>query len=478
MVVQRVHPDDRALVQRVIDRAANDRQDFDLEHRLLMPDGSVKHIHVVAHAVRDEQGTLKFMGALMDITARKKAEEALRYSEQRYRHLFHYMPVALLQTNARNRLELFKGLRAEGVTDLAAYLDQHSDFLGRAMDANIVEEVNERTLQMFGARDASELAGSTARFWRESPTTFRRALESRFRGEPIFQEETKVATLDGRVIDVIVTTARPDEIGDLGMSFISFIDITERVRAQEMLQELQANFAHAARISMLGQLTASMAHEVNQPLAAVTTNGEAGLRWLDRPKPNVARARELMQRIVGDARRAADIIARIRGLAAGRAPQQTTLSLHDVIEESMVFLRHELQSKGVAVSLDLAPALPQVIGDRTQLQQVVVNLAINAAQAMAHTETMRRTLAIRTMLSDPGTLCCTLEDSGPGITSDRLDRLFDSFFTTKESGMGMGLPISRSIIEAHGGQIRVDNKSVYGGARFSFTLPAAAAAAD
>jgi PAS domain S-box-containing protein len=320
LVVQRVHPDDLALVQRVIDRAANDQQDFDFEHRLLMPDGSVKHLHVVAHAVRDDPGRLQFMGALMDITARKKAEEELRDSEQRYQHV-------------------------------------------------------------------------------------------------------------------------------------------------------RAEFARAARISMLGELAASIAHEINQPLAAVTMSGEAALIWLDRSDPNLGEARELMQCIIDDAGRAADIIARIRSMAVGRAPQQTTLSLHDVIEESMIFLRHELQSKDVAVSLDLAPAFPGVMGDRIQLQQVVVNLAINAVQAMAQSGTARRALLIQTKLSDVKTLCCTFEDSGPGIDPGQLDHLFDSLFTTKNSGMGVGLSISRSIIELHGGQIRADNKSALGGARFSFELP-------
>ena len=478
MMRQRAHPDDRALLERILDAAANDQEDFDVELRLLMPDGSVKHLHVVAHGVRDEPGKVQFMGALMDITGRRKAEDALRHSEQRYRHLFHYMPVALLHLNARSLMTLFEGLNAESVTDLGAHVDRHPEFLRRAMDALVVDEVNERTIQLLGARDAAELAGPVARFWQARPDTFRRALEAEFRGEPAFEEETKIVALDGRTIDVMFTQARPGPGSELGMLLVGLIDISERVSAQEALQRLQAEFAHAARISMLGELTASIAHEVNQPLAALKTNGEVGLRWLNRPEPNVAKARELMQRIIDDARRAADIIERIRALAAGQAPQQRTLSLHDVIEESVSFLRNELQSKGVSISLDLTSVPPRVIGDRTQLQQVIVNLAINAAQAMAQAGTARRTLAIRTAISDPGTLRCTMEDSGPGIDANHLSRLFDSFFTTKESGMGMGLPISRSIIEAHGGQIRVDNESTYGGARFSFTLPAAADAAD
>ncbi|HEY2227228.1 MAG TPA: histidine kinase dimerization/phospho-acceptor domain-containing protein [Xanthobacteraceae bacterium] len=170
-----------------------------------------------------------------------------------------------------------------------------------------------------------------------------------------------------------------------------------------MLQRVQAEFAHAARVSMLGELTASIAHEVNQPLAALHTNGETALRWLDRSEPNVPKARELMRRLLDDAVRAAAIVARIRAMAAGQAPLQTALALHDVISESMLFLRHELQSKGVSVSLDLTPALPEVTGDRTQLQQVVVNLAINAVQAMAQSAAGRRRISIRTMLSDPQT---------------------------------------------------------------------------
>jgi signal transduction histidine kinase len=471
MVLDRVHPEDIALVREVIDRAANERQEIDFEHRLLMPNGTVKHIHVVAHPVRNAPSKMHFMGAMMDITSRKKTEIALRDSEQRYRHLFHYMPIALWQLDARGLMELFKELRQEGVADFGAYLDQHPEFLHRAMDSLLVEEVNERTLRMFGVRDVSELAGSVARYWEKSHDTFRRAMEARFRGDSIFEEETKIVAPGGKVIDVLFTAARPGPIGDRGISLVGLIDITERIRAQEMLAQVQAEFARAARISVLGELAASIAHEINQPLAAIRTNGETALRWLNRPEPNLPKACELMQRIVDDALRGADIIARMRAMAAGRTPQQTPLKLRDVIAEALVFLRHELQANGVTASLDLAPELPPVIGDRIQLQQVVVNLTINAVQAMANSEATRRRILIRTILSDPETVCCVIEDSGPGIDSGHLPHLFDSFFTTKDAGMGMGLPISRSIIEAHGGRIRADNASSLGGARFSFALP-------
>ena len=398
-----------------------------------------------------------------------EVEEELRSSERRYRYLFEYMPIAMFQLDPRALAELFRSLREQGVSDLGPYLDRHPDMLYRMMDLIIVENVNDYAVRLFGARDRSELLGPSQSFWKKNPQTFRRAMESRFRGEPSFQQETELATLDGRDIKVLFSAARL--AGGTGLSLVGLVDITERAQAQEKLQQLQAEFAHAARLAMLGELTASIAHEVNQPLTALRINGETMLRWLDRAEPDLAQIREKMLRMNADAARAADIITRIRAMAAGRAPQRTPLALDYVITESLLFLRHELHAKGISISLDLAQALPPVTGDRTQLQQVVVNLAMNAAQAMGEAETVQRRLSIRTLATDGRNVSCIVEDSGPGIKSEHLPRLFDSFFTTKGGGMGMGLPISRSIIEAHQGQIRADNGSSLGGARFTFVLP-------
>jgi C4-dicarboxylate-specific signal transduction histidine kinase len=178
--------------------------------------------------------------------------------------------------------------------------------------------------------------------------------------------------------------------------------------------------------------------------------------------------RELTKRVVADARRAADIIARIRSMATRQTPEPAALSIDDVVREAMAFLRHEAQSRGVMLAHHPLETAPQVLADRTQLQQVVVNLAVNAMQAMA--QSPERRLVLRTTL-EGGAVVCAIEDSGPGIPADHFGRLFESFFTTKDGGMGMGLPICRSIIEAHGGRISAAN-NVVGGARFSFTLPA------
>jgi PAS domain S-box-containing protein len=457
-------------------RAAERQPNYSAECKLRRVDGSTfDALFTVAYPL-EAMGRGLVMVGVIDVTARKQAYAALEQSEQRYRNLFHHMPISLWRMNSSRLTELMEDRRSRGVTDLSGYMDENPGFLGQAMEAIIVEEVNQSTVQLFGSGDPSALLGPVTPYWRASPRTFQRILDARFRGEAAYQEETKLTTLDGRVIDGLFTAAFPESLSRLGISLNGFLDTSDRVRAQEMLQRVQADFAHAARVSMLGELTASIAHEVNQPLAAIATNGEAGLRWLNRPVPDVAEVRELTKRVVSDARRAADIIARIRSMALRRAPEQALLSLDEVVREALLFLRHEIQSRAVTVLHHPAPAAPKVLGDRTQLQQVIANLAVNAMQALAQAGTADGRIVIRTVVADAGTLRCTVEDNGPGISTDHLGRLFESFFTTKESGMGMGLPICRSIIEAHGGLIMADNEAANGGARFSFTLPAANAA--
>jgi PAS domain S-box-containing protein len=281
---------------------------------------------------------------------------------------------------------------------------------------------------------------------------------------------------DGREFPVELAITRIPVEGP--PSFTGFLrDITEPKRAmhewkqaQEKLRNTQAELAQMTRVMTMGELSASIAHEVNQPLTAIAANGESSLYWLTQDVPNIEKVRMLTGRVVADARRASEIIGRIRDMTSQRAPEQQLLSIDDVVNESLSFLQHELREKGTIVSLDLTRELPQIVGDRTQLQQVIVNLTINAVQAMHQLAPADRSISVRTTLSDPETVCCSIEDSGPGIDPEHLPRLFDSFFTTKDTGMGMGLAICQSIVEAHGGRIRADNNSALGGARFSFDL--------
>jgi predicted ATPase/signal transduction histidine kinase/GAF domain-containing protein len=473
LVLSRTHPDDLAVVERLIKHVVSAKEGFDYEHRLVMPDGRVKHIHVVGHPVPDESSGFQLAGAVMDITARKEAQAALEQSERRYRALFRDMPVALWQLDAAPLLALLEDLRTQGISDLSSHIDGHASLLERAMNAIVVEEVNDDAVAMFGARTPSDLLGPLTWVWRESPDAFRRWLEGAYRNERHFQTMTKLPTRDGRVIDVLFSVARPRATSKSGVTLVSLIDLTESVRTQALLERVQADFAHAARISMLGEFTASIAHELNQPLAAIITNGQAGLRWLDRPEPDLAKAQLAATRMIGDARRSADIIARIRAMAIRKAPEPALVSLDDVIVESLMFLRHDIQRRGISVLRDLAADAPKVLVDRVQLQQVIVNLLVNAMQAMTQAQGSEFTMTIRTSAVDKGTVRCTVEDSGPGIEPSHLTRLFESFFTTKKDGIGIGLAVCRSIVEAYGGCMGADNESAHGGARFHFMLPAA-----
>jgi two-component system sensor kinase FixL len=249
-------------------------------------------------------------------------------------------------------------------------------------------------------------------------------------------------------------------------------DVTAAKHAQAALHSAQAELAHVTRITTLGEMSASIAHEVNQPLAAIVTHGEASLRWLKRDAPVIDEALQAIGRIISDANRASDVIRRIRELAKKAEPEVTSLDINDVIEEVAALVRHEALSHRVAMRLKLAPHLPQVLGDRIRLQQVIINLLMNGLQAMAKVGDRPRVLFIRTQLQEPDKVLVSVEDVGIGMEAESAEKLFTAFYTTKPNGMGMGLSICRSIIEAHGGRIWAARNSGPG-MTFQFTVSAA-----
>jgi len=311
LVLQRVHPEDVALVRQTIERAAQDGRDFDHEYRLVMPDSSIKYVHFVAHALGDESGSIEFVGAVMDVTARKRSEEALRQSQ----------------------------------TDLA--------------------RVN--------------------------------------------------------------------------------------------------------RVTTMGELTASLAHEVNQPIAAAVTNANTCLRWLTRDEPDLEEARAAAMRIVKDGTRAAEIIRRIRLLFQKGAPQREFVDVNEVIRGMIALLRGEATRYNVIIRTKLAADLPPVMGDRVQLQQVLMNLMMNAIDAMKDVDGTRE-LDIRSQRAENEQLLLSVSDTGGGLPPQQADQIFNAFFTTKANGTGMGLRISRSIVESHGGHLWAADNSPPG-ATFHVTLP-------
>ena len=397
------------------------------------------------------------------------AEDALRESEYRYRNLFQAMAASFWELDFTPVGGMLRELRTQGVKDYASYFAEHPEFVRAMMRATRVIDVNDQTVALFGRGDKAEMLRPLDDYWpEESNHVYAASVLAAVTGKASYATECKLRKLSGETFDALFTACFATEAVAAGKLLIGVIDISERVRAQAMLAQVQAEFAHAARVSMLGELTASIAHEINQPLAAIATNASAGLRWLDRPEPDVVEVRALTQRIIADAQRAADIISRVRAMAGHRTPEPAPLAINGVIEEAMQFLAHELQSQSVTLTLKLTRGLPLVLVDRTQLQQVIVNLAVNAVQAMAQKDMTRR-LTLRTVLDDAA-IHVSVEDNGPGVDAAHQPRIFDSFFTTKSNGMGMGLPICRSIIETSGGAISVRNLES-GGAAFSFTLP-------
>lgn len=246
-------------------------------------------------------------------------------------------------------------------------------------------------------------------------------------------------------------------------------EIVERRRAEETVHRTQAQLAHVNRVMTMGELATSIAHELNQPLMAVAVNGDACLRWLNGASPNLDEARAAVDRMVSESGRAGDIITRIRALSKDSSAHRERVDLNDVIGEVLALTTGELTANGIVVSTDLAGALPPVWGDRVQLQQVLLNLVMNAIDAMSGLTGSARELLISTAVHDPQAVVISVRDSGIGIPEGAVDRIFDAFFTTKPHGVGMGLSISRTIVEAHAGRLWFEAASP--GAIFRFTLP-------
>ena len=305
---------------------------------------------------------------------------------------------------------------------------------------------------------------SEAEHWREHMATLERR-------EPFRDFVYKVRRVDGS-LGFVSISGKPvfDAEGRFSGHRGVARDITERQRAAEALREAQAELAHVTRVATLGELATSIAHEINQPLAGVVTNGQACLRWLGREVPDLAEARAAVERIIRDGNRAGEVIARIRALVRKAAPQKAWLAINDVIAEGIALADSELRRHGVALHTDLAAGLPPVLGDRIQLQQVLLNLLLNGMEAMRTVTDRPRALVVRSQPEETATIRVSVQDVGTGIAPQDLERIFTAFVSTKPEGLGMGLAISRSIIEAHGGRLWATPNDGPG-ATIQFTLP-------
>jgi C4-dicarboxylate-specific signal transduction histidine kinase len=289
------------------------------------------------------------------------------------------------------------------------------------------------------------------------------------RGERDYDLELRWLTTDGearhlhiRAHLMVAETGQHEVVG-------AVMDISETRDAQETLQATQTALAHAARVATLGEISASIAHEVNQPVAGIITNGEAGLRWLDRKEPQLDEVRDAMKRMIRDAKRASEVVRHLRALARKAPAERHSVDLNELVEESIYLLQREIQRRRIVMRTNLSPNLPRVMANRIELQQVVINLMVNGMQAMDSVSERPRHLLVRSSV-DAGVATVAIEDSGIGLDGAIEPRLFSPFFTTREDGMGIGLSICRTIIDSHGGRIWASSNQGPG-ATFQFTLP-------
>jgi PAS domain S-box-containing protein len=585
---QLIHPEDRQIMVRAAAETLRGGPRYDVEYRVVRPDGEERIVHSQGVVRRNESGLPpRMFGIIQDITERKRAEEEVRESERRYRYIFQCTGVSIWEQDFSQVKDAIDDLKAGGVRDFREYFAAHPEFVDRAVAMVKVVDVNDATLELFAAESKDELLVSLCKvFLPETVEVFVGELVAIAEGRTSFEAETILQTLKGERLTALFKITLPPPPGRFDSVLVTVMDITERKRAEyltgqvfeslpdrvsivgrdyryrrvnpvfertfrmpaervvgmhiadvlgreafekvkpnlercfagedvsyaewfsgtvdrqyvalsysplrpdsdrveaalviardltdhmlasEALRQAHADLAHFSRVTTMGELTASLAHEINQPIAAAITDASACLRWLTRPQPDVEEAREAASRMVKDARRAADIISRIRLLFKKGAPPRESVDVNEVIEEMILLLRSEATRHRVPIRAELARGLPTVKADRVQLQQVFMNLMLNGIDAMKGIGAAGE-LTIKSERAASGQLLISVSDTGVGLPPQKADQIFNAFFTTKASGTGMGLPISRSIIESHGGRLWAAANSGPG-ATFQFTLP-------
>ncbi len=443
MIQAAVHPGDMAEVERVIGGAAEGR-DFDLVFRILTTDGEVRYAHVVGHRIEHITDRTVFLGALQDITETKVAEVALRASEADLRRANSYLMIA-------QRLSKTGSF----IWDIEADERQWSEEMYRIFELDPAMAAPSAITWGLAHPDDLPVIEMMTRHAREGRN---------------FGGEFRLLMPSGAVKNMRVAGHSLDGSRDRPVFVGAAQDVTELKRGEEALNKARADLAHVARVTTLSALTASIAHEVSQPLSGILTNSNTCLRMLAADPPDLDGAADAIRRTLRDTNRATEVIKRLRAMFARKERAIEPVELNEVAREVITLSSRELQRSDVSLQTDFASELPTFRGDRVQLQQVILNLLLNAADAMSVVKDRSRSLLVRTRRDGDDHIKLSVKDSGVGIEPQNLEKVFDAFYTTKAYGMGVGLSLSRSIIESHGGRLwAMTNDGP--GATFAFSIP-------
>jgi PAS domain S-box-containing protein len=445
-VLARMHPEDRISWKRILEKSVREKLDTTSQYRIVLPDGSIRHIHTIRHPVVNSAGeVVKLVGTSIDITERIGAEEELRASEARFR----------------------------------TFVDHATDAFFLHGDDLLIVDVNRQACDSLGY-NREELIGMHPRDFDlglDEPSLMR--LAQRVGAGEAVTFETLHRRKDGTVFPVEIR-ARMFQQTDKRFRLSLVRDISDRklteetLRAKEdALQVARTELARVSRVMTMGELTASIAHEVNQPLGAMVANAAACARWLAAEPAEIAKTRKALDSIAADGRRASEVIGHIRALVKREAPRKLLLDINQKVRDMVALSEQELRRQDIALELHPADRLPAVAGDRVQLQQVLLNLIVNAIEAMGAVHDRPRAMTIASRQDGADGVVVEVRDSGTGLDAEHAERLFEAFYTTKSEGIGIGLSISRSIAEAHGGRLSAARNLPHG-AVFKLWLPAAA----
>jgi C4-dicarboxylate-specific signal transduction histidine kinase len=393
----------------------------------------------------------------------------LQSSEERYRTIFEQSRVALWERDYSQVRALLMALRNQGVSDLRAHARNNPDFIADCITRIPTVAANTAALELLGDVDARSIS-SMRRYIAQDDATFLELMVAIFNQVSSFEGKGSIITSDGTTKLVLLTVGFPEDVANFNRVIVGMFDITEREMAQKALFEAQAELALASRAATVGALSASLAHELNQPLGALVVNAQTLQRWLDRDPPDLAAVSRSAERIVRDSQRASDIIQSTRSMLGRHSPVVEPVSLIDLVSETRALMEVELLRNRVVVETNAASDPNTVIAVRIELQQVLINLFTNAVQAMAATPEEHRRISVTIEPAEGQSISVKVHDNGPGLGAEVLQNLFKPFCTTKETGLGMGLAICRSMLEARGGTLTASNHAE-GGALFQMIVP-------